>query len=185
MGFDIMKKQIASLLFSSAIAFPALATTPADNAFDALNQSINNAEMVISQVEAQDAINRLTASIAEAELTLSVAYAEDSLRQVQGQEAMNSLLASVANAELSISVADSIDAIDAVSDDQMLAELDAILPGASADTANDMIVAVVSERPMLASAIQESATALGLNDAMVASAIINGLGSTEATAAGQ
>ena len=127
----------------------------------------------------------LAAVLADAELTLAVASATDAIREVRGQEAINMLAASVANAEISISLADAGELIDSISDSQMLAELDDSLINANVGDANDLIMAVVSERPMLASAVQNMALDAGYNEGLVASAVIGGLGGAEATAAGK
>lgn len=180
-----MKKSLLVLAVISGLSATAQASVDADQALNALQASISNAEQVIASASAQESLNQLAASVAEAELVLALAYAEDSIRTVRGQEALNALTASVADAELTIAVADSIAAINGISDSRMLAELDTILQRAPDAEANDLIMAVVSERPVLASAIQDIATDAGFNEALVATAIMGGLSSAEATAAGK
>jgi hypothetical protein len=180
-----MKKSLLVLAVISGLSATAQASVDADKALNALQASVSAAEQVIASVSAQESLNQLAASVAEAELLLSIAYADDSIRAVRGQEALNSLTASVADAELTIAVADSIEAINAVSDSQMLAELDDVLQNTPDAAANDLIVAVVSERPVLASAIQDMATDAGFSEALVATAIMGGLSNAEATAAGK
>ena len=97
---------------------------------------------------------------------------------------MNMLAASISGAEVSIALASANEVIEGVSDMQMLAELDSVLDGKDADSASDLIMAVVSERPMLAAAVQDMAVGAGYNEAMVASSVFGGLGDLPATAAG-
>lgn len=165
----------------------------AQDALNALNASVASAELTLSVVEAEQAIrgvqaqaavNMLAASIAGAELSIALADAGDAIRFGQGQEAINMLAASVASAEVSIALASASETINGVSDMQMLAELDQVLDGKDADTANDLIMAVVAERPMLAAAVQDMAVGAGYDEAMVASSVFAGLGDLPATAAG-
>jgi len=131
---------------------------------------------------AQDAINELSSSIAAAELSISLAEANVAIMDGQSMEAVQMLTASLASAEMSISLAGAYDTLSTVSDATMLAELNSVLGREDADA---LIMATVAERPMLASAVQGMALEAGMNEAMVANAIIGGLGSAEATAAGQ
>ncbi len=130
------------------------------------------------------AINELNAAVASAELVLSVDNANQALQQVRTQEAFSALTASVANAQLTIAMADASDAIRAVPDAVILAELDQVLQSNPDQSAN-MIMSVISERPMLAAAVETLSTDAGVDGALVASAIASGLGSAQATAAGQ
>ena len=118
-------------------------------------------------------------------LSQSVSSADDAIRFGQAQGAINALASSVAQAEVSIALADAGETIYAASDEQILAELDYLLGSQPADEANALIVAVVSERPLLASAVQDMALQAGMDEAMVASSIVTGLGDAPATAAGQ
>lgn len=192
-----MKKQILSLAMGVALPFTAAqaAMTPdAQAALNNLSASVASAELTLSLVEAdkaigdvraQEAINLLAASLADAELSISLASANDAIRQVRGQEAVNMLMASVANAEVTFALTDAAMALASVSDETMLSELDGILSNVDAEEANNLIMAVVSERPMLAAAVQGMALDAGYNEAMVASAVVSGLGSAAATAAGK
>lgn len=128
--------------------------------------------------------SKLDSQAAIDSLSQSIVFAEQAITEVRGQEAINLLTASVANAEVTIALANATETINAVSDDQMLAELDTLLDGSDADTANGLIMAVVAERPVLASAIQDMAITAGYDEAMVASSVVNGLGDAAATAAG-
>jgi len=150
-----------------------------------LNGSVANAEQVILDVRTDLAFAQLEAGIADMELTLVLASADEAINQVRGQEALNQLMASIADAEIGISLAQANEVIQGVSDMQMLAELDSSLKGSDADQANELIMAVVSERPMLASLVEGMATGSGLDEALVASAVFSGLASAPATAAGQ
>ena len=67
----------------------------------------------------------------------------------------------------------------------MLSELDTVLDKVDQFEANELIMAVVSERPVLAAAVQDMALEAGYSEAMVATAVVEGLGSAEATAAGK
>ncbi len=129
-------------------------------------------------------IGDLNAAVANAELVLSVDNANQVLQTIQTQEAFGALAASVANAELTLAMADASDAIRIVPDAVMLAELDQVLQ-ANPEQSADMIMSVISERPMLASAVESLSTNAGIDGALVASAIATGLGSAQATAAGQ
>jgi|GEM_PF-1975102 len=194
---DTVNRKLMPLALAAALPFGA---TQADTKADAqavmnqLNASLANAELsialaeaeyAIGEVQAQEAINMLAASIAEADLSITLASANDAIRQVQGQEAINSLLASVANAEVSLALVDASMAVASVSDETMLQELDSVLDDVGSDEANALIMAVVSERPMLAAAVQDMALSAGYNEAMVATAVVSGLGSAAATAAGR
>ncbi len=180
-----------ALPFSSAFAE---SKADAQQALNALKGSVASAELTIAvadaeqairSVEAQEAVNMLAASIAEADLSIALADANDAIRFGQGQEAVNMLAASIAGAEVSIALASANESIQGVSDMQMLAELDTVLDGKDADGAADLIMAVVSERPMLAAAVQDMAIGAGYNEAMVASSVFGGLGDLPATAAGK
>ncbi len=166
----------------------------AQAALDALNGSVASAELTLAvvdaeqairRVETQEAVNMLTASLAEADLSIALADANEAIRFGEGQEAVNMLAASIAGAEVSIALASANDTINGVTDLQMLAELDSVLDGKDDDSASDLIMAVVSERPMLAAAVQDMAVGAGYNEAMVASSVFGGLGDLPATAAGQ
>lgn len=135
--------------------------------------------------DAQAALANLNSSLATAELDLAVISAEEAIGEVQANEAMAALLASVANAELGIALAQATEAINGVSDHQLLAELDDSLKGADAVEANDLIMAVVAERPMMAALVQDAAINAGLSEQVVASAVFAGLADAPATAAGQ
>lgn len=189
----------ALLTVAIAAALP-LSSAFADNksdaqaALDALNGSVASAELTLAvvdaeqairTVEAQEAVNLLTASLAEAELSITLADANEAIRFGQGQDAINMLAASIAGAEVSIALAGANETINGVSDMQMLAELDTVLDGQDANSASDLIMAVVGERPMLAAAVQDMAIDAGYNEAMVASSVFGGLGDLPATAAGQ
>lgn len=192
-----MKKQLISLalgLTLPMVAAQAATKADAQAAMNNLNASVASAELTIAlvgaeeaigEVRAQEAINQLAASIADAELSISVASANDAIREVRGQEAVNMLVASVANAELTLALADAAMTVAAVSDETMLSELDGVLGNVDTDEANDLIMAVVAERPMLAAAVQDIALTAGYNEAMVATAVVSGLGSAAATAAGK
>ncbi len=180
-----------ALPFSSAFAE---SKADAQQALNALNGSVASAELTLAvvdaeqairSVEAQEAVNMLAASIAEADLSIALADANDAIRFGQGQEAVNMLAASIAGAEVSIALASANESIQGVSDMQMLAELDTVLDGKDADSASELIMAVVSERPMLAAAVQDMAIGAGYNEAMVASSVFGGLGDLPATAAGK
>ena len=180
-----------------ALPFTAAQAAMTPAAQDALNNlnasvasaeisiSLANAEEAIGEVRAQEAINMLTASLADVELSLSIASATDAIQQVKGQEALNMLMASVANAEIIFALTDASMTLASVSDETMLSELNGVLASVDTDEANDLIMAVVSERPMLAAAVQGMALDAGYNEAMVASAVVSGLGSAAATAAGE
>ncbi|MGH1373232.1 MAG: hypothetical protein ACRBBW_14420 [Cellvibrionaceae bacterium] len=181
----------AALPVSSAFADTK---NDAQAALNALNGSVASAELTLAvvdaeqairTVEAQEAVNMLTASLAEADLSIALADANDAIRFGQGQDAVNMLAASIAGAEVSIALASANETINGVSDMQMLAELDTVLDGKDADSASDLIMAVVAERPMLAAAVQDMAVGAGYNEAMVASSVFGGLGDLPATAAGQ
>ncbi len=180
-----------ALPFSSAFAE---SKADAQQALNALHGSVASAELTLAvvdaeqairSVEAQEAVNMLAASIAEADLSIALADANDAIRFGQGQEAVNMLAASIAGAEVSIALASANESIQGVSDMQMLAELDTVLDGKDADSASELIMAVVSERPMLAAAVQDMAIGAGYNEAMVASSVFGGLGDLPATAAGK
>jgi len=186
------------LAMAVAVALPfsgafAESKSDAQAAFDALNGSVASAELTIAvvgaeqairSVQTQEAVNLLTAGLAEAELSITLADANEAIRFGQGQDAMNMLTASISGAEVSIALASANEVIEGVSDMQMLAELDTVLDGKDADSASDLIMAVVSERPMLAAAVQDMAVGAGYNEAMVASSVFGGLGDLPATAAG-
>jgi len=183
---------IKHTLFSLAliVALPssvqaATGKLDAQAALGQLNGSVANAEQVILDVRTDQAFAQLQAGIADMELTLVLASADEAIKQVRGQEALNQLMASVADAEIGISLAQANEVIQGVSDMQMLAELDSSLQGSGADQANELIMAVVSERPMLAAMVEGMATGAGLDDALVASAVFSGLASAPATAAGE
>lgn len=129
--------------------------------------------------------SKLSSEEAIMSLQQSIAFAEQAILDANGQQAVNVLAASIANAEVTIALANATETINGVSDNQMLAELDGLLDGSDADTADSLIVAVVSERPVLASAIQDMALAAGYDQAMVANSVVAGLGDAAATAAGK
>lgn len=193
----ISRKTLVALAATVALPFSsAFADSKADaqHALDALNGSIASAELTLAvvdaehairSVQAQEAVNMLTASLAEADLSIALADANDAIRFGQGQEAVNMLAASIAGAEVSIALASANETIQGVSDFQMLAELDTVLDGKNDETASELIMAVVAERPMLAAAVQDMAIGAGYNEAMVASSVFGGLGDLPATAAGQ
>ena len=174
-----------ALVATAAVAQADTADTDARNAIAALNHSISFAEAAIMEVQSQEAVNMLTASIAEADLTIAIAEANFAIRDVSTQEAFNQLAASVAQADLTIASVEAQVAINAVDDDQLLNELEATLANANNDVASDMILAVVSERPMLASAVQDRALAIGMDEQLVANALTAGFGEAAATAAGK
>ncbi|UTA47386.1 hypothetical protein L1F30_14630 [Simiduia sp. 21SJ11W-1] len=176
---------IAGLALISSMAQADTALKDASKAAQALTDSLAYADEAIMAVSSQEAVNLLTASIAEADLTIALAEADFAIRDVTRQEAVNQLAAAVVGAEFAIASVEAQVAINSVSDDQLLNELDATLAGATADDANDMIRAVVSERPMLAAAVQDRALAQGLDEAMVANALTAGFGEAAATAAGE
>lgn len=183
-----IKHTLCSLALVAALPSVVHAATEkfdAQAAINQLNGSVASAEQTILDVRTGQAFAQLEAGIAEMELTLVLASADEAIKQVRGQEAINQLMASVADAEIGISLAQANEVIQGVSDMQMLAELDSSLLGSSAEQANDLIMAVVSERPMLASMVEGMATGAGLDDALVASAVFSGLASAPATAAGQ
>ena len=157
----------------------------AEQAINSLNNSIASAEQAIRTVRAQEAIDYLSASVAEAELTIALADAGDAIRYGQGREAANALAYSIANAEVSIALVNATETIRGVSDNQMLAELDSLLDGENPESADQLISAVIGERPLLASAVQDMAIGAGYDQAMVASSIMSGLGDAAATAAGK
>lgn len=157
----------------------------AQAAINQLNGSVANAEQAILDVRTDQVFAQLEAGIADMELTQVLASADEAIKQVRGQEAINQLMASVADAEIGISLAEANEVISGVSDMQMLAELDSSLQGSGAEQANELIMAVVSERPMLAAMVEGMATGAGLDDALVATAVFSGLASAPATAAGQ
>lgn len=175
---------LALAMISSLACAEEQARDPAA-AVKALNDSLAFAEQSIQEVRGQEAINLLTASIAEADLTIAVAEADFVLRDIEQTQAFGALAASVANADLVIASVELQQAIASVSDDQLISELEASLASADEIEASDMILAVVSERPMLAAAVQDKALAAGLNEAMVANALTAGFGQAAATAAGK
>lgn len=172
-----------ALLSCSAIAAPQ--TADANAAIQELRQAVSFADAAIRDVQGQEAVNQLHAAIAEADLTIALASASEAIRDVQGQEAVNMLAASVANADLNIAFVEAQVAINQVGDDQLLNELSETLANADDTRANDMIMAVVSERPMLAAAVQDRALGAGINEALVANALTAGFGEAAATAAGK
>lgn len=193
----ITNNPLISLGLCLALPFGAAqAATKADaqQALDMLNGSVASAELTLAvvgaqeairDVQAQEAINLLAASIAQAELSITLADTGDAIRFGQGQDAINLLAASIAGAEVTIALADASETINGVSDLQMLAELDTVLDGNDADGASELIMAVVAERPLLASAVQDMAVGAGYDEAMVASSVLGGFGDMPATAAGQ
>ena len=173
-----------ALAATAALAQADVSKDPS-HAIAALNQSVAFAEDTILEVQSQEAINMLTASIAEADLTIAIAEANFAIRDVTTQEAFNQLAAAVVEADLTIAAVEVQVAINSVTDDQLLNELEATLDGADSDLATDMILAVVSERPMLASAIHDRAMSAGLDEALVANALTAGFSEAAATAAGK
>jgi len=166
----------------------------AQNALNSLNASVASAELsialanandAISDVRGQDAVNQLSASVANAEVSISLANAYDAIALGERHEAMNMLTASIASAEMSIALANGNETLSGVSDETMLSELSGLLADTQTQNADQLILATVSERPVLASTVQAMALESGLGEAMVASAIIGGLSAAEATAAGQ
>ena len=182
-----MKKSLFTAGLLAVVTSSAMAATKMDGeaALGALNQSVSFAEDTIRLAQGQEAVNRLTASVAQAELSLALVDAEEVIRQGQAQEAINMLTASIANAEVSIALADATQLIDSVSDSQMLAELDLLLNQDQGADASDMIMAVVSERPALASAVMNVAVGAGQEEALVAATILSVLDDLPATAAGK
>ncbi len=190
-----MKKTLLSLALGLALPLSGAQAgqTDSQDALNELSASIAAAELSISLVEANSAINEVTsmdamrmlsASIADAEVTISLVNATEAIVAVERQEAINTLMASIAGAEVSIALADANELVNSVSDTTMLAELNQLLDS-QAGNPEELIMATVSERPMLASAVQAMALSSGLNGDMVASAIVGGLGATEATASGK
>lgn len=135
--------------------------------------------------DAQQVLNTLNGSVASAELALSVAGANDAIREVKAQTAINQLSASVAQADLAIALANANDSIKGIEDSQMLAELNGLLNGMDDQQVSELISAVVSERPVLASDVQTLALNAGFHEDMVATSIISGISEAPATAAGQ
>lgn len=182
-------KYLNTAVLSLALACStALADTSKQDpaaAIAALNSSLSAADDAILAVSSQEAVNLLTASIAEADLTIALAEADFAIRDVSRQEAFNQLAAAIANAELSIASVEAQVAINTVSDDQLLNELEATLANADATHADNMIRAVVSERPMLAAAVQDRALSAGIDEVMVANALTAGFSEAAATAAGK
>lgn len=129
-------------------------------------------------------VNELNALVANAELVLSVSNANDVLRDVQTQQALGALTASVASAELTLAMVDASDTIHDIPDSVMLAELDQSLQ-ANPEQSSDMIMSVISERPMLAAAVETLSMDAGVDSNLIAAAIASGLSSAQATAAGQ
>ncbi len=183
-----MKTLTRGLLGLALIGSMAQADTPlkdASQAAAALESSLSYADEAIMAVTSQEAINGLTASIAEADLIIALAEADFAIRDVSRQEAFNQLAAAIVSAEFAIASTEAQVAINAVSDDQLLNELESTLASADAEHANDMIRAVVSERPMLAAAVQDRALSVGLDEVMVAHALTAGFSEAAATAAGK
>ncbi len=132
----------------------------------------------------QDVVNELNSLVASAELLLAVDNANQVIQDIETQAAFDELAASVANAELTLALADASEAINAIPDAVMLADLDQALQS-HPEQANDMIMSVISERPLLASAVESVSAEAGVDGALVATAIANGLGAAQATAAGK
>jgi len=188
---------IASALGLALPLSAAMAEQNSDyqEALNSLNASIASAELSIAlanaseaihEVNGQSAVNLLSASIADAEVSISLANANDAIFAVEQQAAIDGLAALIADAELSIALSEAKDTINGVSDDTMLAELDQLLAaGQHEGEAEQLIMATVAERPMLASSVQAMALDSGFNEALVANAIIGGLSTAEATAAGK
>lgn len=180
-----LTRGLLALALAGSFAHAGETLKNADKAAQALSDSLTYADEAILAVSSQEAINLLTASIAEADLTIALAEADFAIRDVTRQEAFNQLAAAVVGAEFAIAAVEAQVAINSVSDDQLLNELDTSLANADAAHANDMIRAVVSERPMLAAAVQDRALAIGLDEVMVANALTAGFSEAAATAAGE
>jgi len=192
-----MKKILLTVALSLSLPLSAAQAGQnhdAQNALNSLNASVATAELsialananeAISDVRGQDAINLLTASVANAEISISLANAYDAIALGERHEAMNMLTASIASAEMSIALANGNETLSGVSDETMLSELSGLLADSQTQNADQLILATVSERPVLASTVQAMALESGFNEAMVASAIIGGLSAAETTAAGQ
>ena len=118
-------------------------------------------------------------------LAHSVSSAEQAISDSRAHAAINALAASLAEAEMSIVLVDASETIYAASDEQILVELDYLLDKQPGTEANELIMAVVSERPLLAAAVQDIAVQSGMDEAMVAASIMSGLGDAPATASGQ
>lgn len=176
------------ICLATGLALPILASaaskTDPEHTIHALDRSIAAADHAIRLVQAQEAVNLLSGALANAEMSIALAHANDAIRFGQGQDAINALTSEIAHAEVSIALANASELIDSVPDEQMLNELDATLR-AQPDSADAMIAAVVSERPLLAEAVQGRALDAGLDPAMVAFSVVDGLGMAPATAAGK
>lgn len=118
-------------------------------------------------------------------LQASIDYAEEAILDVDTQTAFNRLHAGVANAELAFSVVEAAEVLDGVSDSQMLREMSDILKSSDDQTESlGLLASVVSERPTLAFDLQGVAIEAGYDANQVANIVVDGLGETAATAAG-
>lgn len=142
------------------------------------------ATQAANENNAQDAINDLRGSIAEAELTLSLVEADSAIRQVRAQEAINQLAYGIAEAEVSIALADANELIHSVSDQQMLAELNSLLDSNN-PASESLLMAVVGERPALGNDVYQMALSAGYNQDQVAAMMLKGMSDMPATAAGK
>lgn len=192
-----MKKILLTVALGLSLPLSAAQAGQNLNAQDALNNlnasvaaaelsiALVNANEAISHVSGQDAVNQLSASVANAEISISLANAYDAIAFGERHEAMNMLTASIASAEMSIALANGNETLNGVSDVTMLSELSGLLAKSDTPNIEQLILATVAERPMLASSVQTMALDSGYSEAMIATAIIGGLSAAEATAAGQ
>ena len=135
--------------------------------------------------DAEPALSALEASLANADRTLALVQAQEALNRVYAQEAISALNTTLARAEVTLALVEASDILNTVNDTTLLAELQGLLDGNAGDRVAGLITAVVSERPGLAPEIQDMALTAGYGDTLVAAAIISGLGTAPATAAGQ